>query len=119
MIFGSNAQAREKEMQMKAINCFVFLILAIFLLATPAGGEEIENFCHDPEALAEWEVINEKYPRDLNVQTLHALRIGLCEKIDRGDIGVADGIAIFESMRQAVLSRVFQRQMREKGEDSL
>jgi len=47
------------------------------------------------------------------------LRIGLCEKIDRGDIGVADGIAIFESMRQAVLNRVFQRQMREKGEDSL
>jgi len=106
-------------MQMKTVSLFVFLVLAIILFATPAGTEEIENFCHDPEALAEWEAMNNKYPNDLNVQALHALRIGLCEKIDRGDIGVADGIAIFESMRQAVLSRVFKRQMREKGGNSL
>ena len=104
---------------MKTFSLFVLPFLSIFLFATPAGSEEPENFCHEPEALAEWEAMNQKYPRDLNVQTLHALRIGLCEKIDRGDIGVADGIAIFESMRQAVLNRVFQRQMREKGEDSL
>jgi len=78
--------------------------------------EDIENLCHDPAALAQWEEMNEKHPDDLNIQNLHALRIGLCEKIDRGDIGVADGIAIFEAMRSATVNRAFQRRLQEHND---
>jgi len=45
------------------------------------------------------------------------MRIGLCEKIDRGDLTVADGIAIFETLRGAMVNRAFQKQLDSVGEE--
>jgi hypothetical protein len=95
----------------------MLMALAVLVfVATQSFAEEIENFCHQPEMILEWEELNKKYPHDLNIQALHAMRIGLCEKIDRGDLAVADGIAIFEALRAAVLDRAFQRQLDSVGE---
>ena len=92
------------------------LILAVLtLVAMPVSAEEIPNFCHQPEMVLEWEELNKKYPHDLNIQALHAMRIGLCEKIDRGDLTVVDGIAIFEALRAAVVNRAFQKQLDSLG----
>ncbi len=95
---------------------FLLLPLILLLMNAPASAGEIEHFCHDPEKNAEWHALSAKYPHDLNVQTLHALRIGLCEKIDLGQISVPDSIAIFEAMRKTILDRAFEQQVRERRE---
>ncbi len=43
------------------------------------------------------------------------MRIGLCEKIDRDDLTVADGIVIFEALRGAAVNRAFQDQLNRVG----
>lgn len=97
----------------------IFLALAICLMLTTKVSAEAKHFCDDPSAKAEWEAMIEKYPEDLNVQTLHALRIGLCEKIDRDELAVPDAIAIFEAMRSVAVNRAFQKRLHEAGESVL
>lgn len=97
---------------------YLVLILGLLLITATVCAEEVEHFCDDPQAEAEWETIIKKYPKDLNVQTLHALRIGLCEKIDRGEIGVPDAIAIFEAMRSAAVNRAFKKRLGGANEES-
>jgi len=45
-----------------------------------------ENYCNDEKSWKEWDALVEKTPNDMEVQALHALRIGLCVKVDRGEI---------------------------------
>ena len=66
---------------------------------------ETENYCHDQDSWKEWDELVEKYPNDHEVQALHALRIGLCVKIDRGSITVEQAIDIFESAPEAILDK--------------
>lgn len=40
----------------------------------------------DPDAWKEWDALIKKYQNDRNIQILHALRIGLCAKIDQDSI---------------------------------
>ena len=97
----------------------VFFLLVLLILSTNQALAEVEHFCDDPQAEAEWEALIQKYPNDLNVQTLHALRIGLCEKIDQGELGVPDAIAIFEAMRSATVNRAFQKRLQSLEESEL
>ena len=64
-----------------------------------------ENYCKDPESWEQWDALIQKYPDDLDIQALHALRLGLCAKIERGDITVEDSITIFENAREAILEK--------------
>ncbi len=57
------------------------LIIGLFLLATTVSATEPKNYCNDPKTWAIFENLCAKYPDDEAVQTLHALRIGLCKKI--------------------------------------
>ena len=64
---------------------------------------EERNYCNDPEANTEWEVLVSKYPADLQIHALHALRMGLCFKVHRGDIDLNQATEIFENMRLALI----------------
>jgi hypothetical protein len=96
----------------------ILSLIVSLMIVIQVSAEEIEHFCHDPLAEAEWHALIQKYPYDLNVQTLHALRIGLCEKIDRGDLTVPDAIAIFEAMRSVAVNRAFQKRLQGDGKES-
>jgi hypothetical protein len=50
-------------------------------------------------------VLVEKNPNDMEVQALHALRIGLCIKVDRGGITLDQATEIFESAREAIIQK--------------
>ena len=67
-----------------------------------------DNYCHDQGSWAEWENLVRKYPNDSNLQPLHALRIGLCIKIDQGSILLEDAIDIFNHAHEAVIEKVRQ-----------
>ena len=47
----------------------------------------------------------ERSPNDMEVQALHALRIGLCAKVDRGEITLEQATEIFESAREAIIQK--------------
>ena len=78
---------------------------------------EEKNYCNDPEANTEWEVLVLKYPADLQIHALHALRMGLCFKVSRGDIDLDQASEIFENMRLALIKSK-EWKMEEQLEDS-
>jgi hypothetical protein len=81
----------------------LLLIFTLFIANLPATAAE--DYCSDPESWEEWEELVEKYPNDSDVQALHALRIGLCLKVERGDLTVEQGTDIFEKALKAILEK--------------
>jgi hypothetical protein len=75
---------------------------------------ESENYCHDQESWNEWDALVAKNPNDTEVQALHAQRIGLCAKVDRGGITLDQATEIFESAREAIIQKRKEDQKREK-----
>jgi hypothetical protein len=70
-----------------------------------SGPSEPTNYCHSPESWAEWKELLAKHPHDRGLQTLHALRLGICLKVDRGEITLDDSTAIFEEARSALMAQ--------------
>ena len=79
------------------------LVLSSLLICTGAIAEE--NYCIDKESWQEWDNLVAKAPNDMDIQTLHALRLGLCAKVERGDISVQQATDIFENARDAIVDK--------------
>jgi hypothetical protein len=86
---------------------YSYLVLLLIFTLSVANPPAIasEGYCSDPESWKEWEELVKKYPNDSDIQTLHALRIGLCLKVERGDLTVEQGVNIFENARKAILKK--------------
>ncbi len=72
-----------------------------------------------PRILEKWDELVEKNPNDIEVQALHALRIGLCAKVDRGGITLDQATEIFESAREAIIQKRKEDQKREGDRQKL
>jgi hypothetical protein len=79
------------------------LLLLGFTTVAASDDSEPPNYCQNPESWAEWQELLAKHPHDRGIHTLHALRLGLCLKIDRGEITLDEGTAIFEEAREALI----------------
>lgn len=77
--------------------------LPLIFLGLGAAAAEDPNYCHDKASWAEWDALVAKYPEDQAVQALHALRIGLCVKVDRGSLSLQEATEIFEGAREAIV----------------
>lgn len=82
----------------------ILSVLFILFLATQLA-VATDNYCEDPESWEEWEALVKKYPNDLELHYLHALRIGLCVKVERGELTVEQATSIFETARDAVIEK--------------
>ena len=71
-------------------NICLFGILCFYVAFGPQLVGAAENHCKDQESWKEWDALIQKYPDDLDIQALHALRLGLCAKIERGEITIED-----------------------------
>ena len=89
------------------INKTVGLILISVLVLSYSHGftEEPMNYCLEKESWNEWDELVQKYPNDEDVQILHALRIGLCTKIERGSITFDQANAIFNRTHKMVIEK--------------
>jgi len=99
---------------------FILVLLLSFPLAfaiEPIPKAEEENYCKDTASWAEWDALVAKYPNDKDVQTLHALRVGLCIKIDQGTITLKDAIDLFDRAHSMVIQNKLAEQ--NKGKKSL
>lgn len=91
------------------------LILSILLLFNTLYAME-KNYCNDPDANMQWERLIQQHPDDMQIHALHALRLGLCFKVDRGDLSVSQATEIFENMRNALIDAK-KRDMEEEPEE--
>jgi hypothetical protein len=97
----------------------VLIILFSVFAFNDSPYAESQNYCHDKESWTEWDTLVEKNPNDPEVQALHALRIGLCVKVDKGQITLEQAIKIFESAREAIIQKRKQDQKREQEKQKL
>jgi len=103
---------------------FLILILCLLMLAcsqAPQAGKDKEaNYCHDPDANAEWDRLLARNPDDMEIQALHALRIGLCQKVDEGHLTIEQATKIFEAMRAALVKkRELERKLSETDKNKM
>jgi hypothetical protein len=92
------------------------LIITLIVLLIPLAAQAETNYCHDPESNAECEELINKHPNDMGIQALHALRIGLCQKVDKEVLTIPEATKIFEDMRKALIER---RAMQERAEQMM
>ncbi len=73
----------KKQTAMKKL---IIISMILLLSSLPLYAEDDPTFCNNPQA---WNHINamvEKDPNDIPLQILHALKIGLCVKIEQNSI---------------------------------
>ena len=78
-----------------------------------------ENYCHDEESWKEWDALIQKSPNDTGLQALHALRLGLCLKVEADGITLDQGTQIFESDREAIIQKRKEDQKPEQDRQKL
>ena len=90
----------------------VFVLVIILTYSSSFSAEPIpksmpDNYCKNPSSWTEWDALVEKYPDDMDVQTLHALRLGLCIKIEQGSITLKKAIDLFDRAHEMVIQKQF------------
>jgi len=91
----------------------VILLLALVSPCSLGFTEEQTNHCLDKESWKEWEALVQKYPNDKNIQALHALRLGLCVKIERGSITFRMASDIFNRAHEMVIQKAKSKRERQ------
>jgi len=54
----------------------IFVILVLFLCTTVFVQAQDKSYCKDKESWKEWDELVQKYPSNMDIQMLHAVRIG-------------------------------------------
>ncbi len=81
----------------------IIVILTLFLLL-PAHADD-SAFCEDPKMWAYFDSLTKKMPNDIPLQLLHALKIGLCVKVEKNSIRLDEAIQIFNDMVDTVVNK--------------
>ena len=73
---------------MMPIKKLVVILWVIMFCADIGSADEkpATNYCDDKAVWEEWDKIVRQCPLDVPLQILHALRIGLCVKVENGSI---------------------------------
>ncbi len=85
----------------KLILVFLFIILITPVLAQ---GQD-KNYCQDKESWKEWNELVQKYPHHMEIQMLHAVRIGFCKKIEAGTISFETARDVFNHLHESVYKK--------------
>lgn len=83
--------------------------LFLAMIAAPAAGAP--SYCNDPEAVARWENLSRSNPQDYGIQTLDALRIGLCQKVEQRTLSELEMLEIFWASRSKLIAQGVSRRM--------
>lgn len=73
-------------------------LFCLLILPLTVAAEEAENInhCKEPQSWVQWGELLKNNPGDDGIHAAYALRIGLCEMVDRKQIELARATAIFE-----------------------
>ena len=84
-----------------------FLLLPPGVVAATATSTETTSwtYCDDEATRRDWERRTANNPDDRELQTLHALWLGLCAKVKRSELAVDEAINIFEHLRHQFIEQ--------------
>jgi hypothetical protein len=70
------------------------------------GGSAAEvSTCQDAAARQEWQVMARAHAEDPDWQRLHALWLGLCAKVEAGDLSETRAGELFEAERERIIAK--------------
>ena len=94
------------------------IIISILLLFSchPLYADD-STFCDDPQKWEYFESMSKKYPDDIPVQILHALKIGLCVKIAQNSISIPEAINLYNDMIDTVANKRGDEEEEKKKEE--
>ena len=102
---------------MEISHSILILVLALVLSYSLGFTEEPVNHCLKKESWKEWDELVQKYPNNEDIQTLHPLRLGLCLKIEQGNITFEQANDIFNRAHDMVIEK--KKADHKKGEPKL
>ena len=79
----------------------IIISIVLIFLSLPVYAEDL-SFCNDPDTWEYFESMTKKYPEDVPLQILHALKIGLCVKIGQNSITETEAVNLFNDMVDTV-----------------
>jgi len=85
------------------------LALGMTLAAPPAAASG-KTYCDDPAVIEEWRQGAIQFSDDNDVQLLHAVWLGLCQKVKDGTIELDRAIYLFEEQRREFQEKLRQRE---------
>ena len=94
------------------------LLILLVCLILPAHAQG-PNYCHDKESWAEWDELVAKYPHNMDIQMLHAVRIGFCKKIEDGSISFEVARDVFNELYETVYGRLLDEKQQALEEQDL
>ena len=89
----------------------IAICLFIVLTAMGAAAQDL-TLCLDKNSWKEWNELVQKYPKNADIQMLHAVRIGFCKKIKDGTIITKKAIDTFDKLHRAVYKKAKNEQER-------
>lgn len=101
-----------KERKKGIIIVLTFSCLFVYYTLITMG----TNHYKKPNDNLEWVALIEEYPDDMSLQTLHALRLGLSMKVERGDITLDEATEIFEKIKMSYIKAKKEDQLEGNSE---
>jgi len=95
----------------------IIIISILLLFSTFPVYADGPSFCDDPGTWKYFESMTQKYPDDIPLQILHALKIGLCNKIQQNSITETEAINLFNEMVDTVASMRDEMKKKEETDD--
>ena len=80
-------------------------LLVLLLSSLSFASAEEKTHCDDPAVWIDWHEKSSKQAGNLDFQTLHALWMGLCLKVQGGGLTEDEADSIFESARETLLKQ--------------
>jgi len=94
----------------------IIISILLLFLSFPLYADD-STFCNNPNTWEYFESMTKKYPDDIPVQILHALKIGLCVKIGQNSISSPEAINLFNDMVDTMANKRDEEKEREGRED--
>jgi hypothetical protein len=94
----------------------IIISMMLLLSSLPLYADDDPTFCNNPQA---WDHINtmvEKDPNDIPLLILHALKIGLCVKLEQNSINSPEAINLFNDMVDSMANKRDEEEVREGAE---
>ena len=101
---------------MNPVKWVLAIAVALALMSADAAADPV-NFCHDESTWRQWTELVRENPGDDQLQMLHALRIGLCVKIDQGSISFDHANQLFNRIHENSIEQRRQEQERSRRND--
>ncbi len=95
------------------------LALADKTVTDTTGADKVKktsiNYCQDADKAKEWEGMLLKYPEDLGIIKLYALRVGLCKSVKDRKITLDMAIDVFNIEHEKLLLEWAEQEKRDKA----